>query len=71
MIITSHPQSHPSHKTCTYLKQEFGLSNQAIDLAIKQSLQENAPLSIILWSYGLISLSDYQKFLDWLEQANL
>ncbi len=71
MVLTSHPQSEPSYETCKYLKNEFGLTNQAIDLAVKQSLHENAPLSIILWSYGLLSLNDYQKFLDWLEENTL
>ena len=58
-----------SKETSKYLKNQLGLSNQAIELAIKKSSEEKAPLSIILWSYGLISLSDYQKFLDWFEES--
>ncbi len=57
-----------SNDTIKFLKNEFGLSNQAIELAFKKSFEEKAPLAIILWSYGLISLSDYQTFLDWLDQ---
>ena len=68
MVLTSHPKPKPSSEICKYLQSEFQLSSQAIELAIKQSSNENAPLSIILWSYGLISLGDYQKFLDWLDE---
>mgnify|MGYP001302290020 CR=1 FL=1 len=67
MILTTHPKTPPSLEICKYLQKEFKLSKQAIDLATKKSLIENAPLSIILWSYGLINLEDYQRFLDWLE----
>ncbi len=71
MILTTHPKVPPSKEICKYLHTEFGLSTQAIELAIKHSVQENAPLSIILWSFGLISLNDYQKFLKWLEESKL
>ena len=71
MVLTSHPQQNPSYETCRYLQKEFGLTNDAINLAIKKSLTENAPLSIILWSYGLVSLNDYKKFLDWLEKNKI
>ena len=68
MVLTSHKQSPPSREFSSYIKKEFNLNENALQLGIKQSIQENAPLSIILLSYGLISLNDYQKLLDWLEQ---
>ena len=67
MVLTSHNIPYPSKDICDYLKKNLALSDNALELGIKQSIQENAPLSIVLLTYGLITLSDYQKFLDWLD----
>ncbi|WP_241462976.1 MULTISPECIES: DUF2949 domain-containing protein [Prochlorococcus] len=58
----------PSDELCLYLKRKFALTDKAIELGIKKSIEENAPLSIILWSYGLITVSQYQTLLDWINQ---
>ena len=39
---------------------------KAIDLGIRQSQLESAPLAITMLNLGLISLSQYQKLLDWM-----
>tara|TARA_B100000131_G_C17962281_1_gene550934 strand:- start:531 stop:740 length:210 start_codon:yes stop_codon:yes gene_type:complete len=67
LVLTSHSQPYPSAEICEYLKKTFALSDNALELGIKQSIQENAPLSIVLLTYGLITLSDYQEFLHWLD----
>ncbi len=41
------------------------LSENEINLGIRQSELEQAPLPIILWSFGIISLEQYQQILDW------
>ncbi len=65
MIIASHHQPPISQNLIEYLQQRHGLSDKAIDLGLKQADLEQAPLPIILWSFGLINLSQYQQILDW------
>ncbi len=65
MIYTSHNQQIISTKLITYLQQKIGLSEKAIELGIRQSKIEQAPLTIILWSFGLLNLEQYQQVLDW------
>jgi len=66
MIITSHLQSLPSEVFCHFLIQDIGLTREALDLGIRHSISENAPLPIILWNFGLITLEQYQTILDWI-----
>jgi len=65
-LLTSHSQNKPSTELRLYLKNQIGLTDSAIKLGVRKSEQENAPLPIILLTYGLISMSDFQKLLDWL-----
>ena len=64
MIITSHRQPSPSPKLIAYLQQKVGISESALNLGIRQSEIEQAPLPIVLWSFGLISLAQLQVILD-------
>ncbi len=65
MIITSHDQSDPNPELLNFISQRFGISDQALNLGIRHSRLEQAPLSIVLWSFGLIDLKQYQEILDW------
>lgn len=65
MVITSHKQSKVSNNLINYIQQKIGLSQKAIDLGMRQADIEQAPLPIILWSFGLLTLLQYQKVLDW------
>ena len=65
MLITNHPLSPPSAELCKFIIENIGLSETALNLGIKKALLENAPLPIILCSYGLINLKQYQKILIW------
>ena len=65
MILTNHPQKEPSKELCDYLQSKFGLKEEALNLGIRQSKQENAPLPIILRSFGLITLEQFQEILNW------
>mgnify|MGYP001337011209 CR=1 FL=1 len=66
MVFTSHPQKEPSEKFFRFLEREIGLTSEAINLGIKYSIKENAPLPIVLWSFGLINLSQLQMIFKWL-----
>ena len=65
MIYTSHPQNINSEKLLSFLKAKFGISDNAINLGIKHSEAEQAPLPIVLWSFGLLTTEQYQIVLNW------
>ncbi len=65
MIYNSHKQQIPSKQLLEFLANEFCLTNNAINLGIKQSNAESAPLSITLWNLGLLNLTQYEQLLDW------
>ncbi len=54
------------YKPIKFLLKEIGLSKSAINLGIRLSKKNNASLPIILWSYGLISLDELDRFYDYL-----
>ncbi len=65
MIITSHEQPEPTVQLKNFLEQKIGLTENALNLGIRQSHLEQAPLPIVLWSFGLLSLEQYQQVQDW------
>ena len=65
MINTNHPINPPSAELCKFIIENVGLNETALDLGMKKAFLENAPLPIILCSYGLINLQQYQKILIW------
>ena len=64
MVISSHPQTTTFPQPLTFLRQHLGLSDNALNLSLRQAKLEQAPLPIILWSFGLLSLSQYEQALD-------
>ena len=65
MVISSDPQPKPSAELLAYLQGKLGLSTSAINLGLRQAELEQAPLPVVLWSFGLLSLQGYQDVLDW------
>ena len=65
MVISSDPQPKPSAALLAYLQCKLGLSTSAINLGLRQAELEQAPLPVVLWSFGLLSLQGYQDVLDW------
>ncbi|WP_320667675.1 DUF2949 domain-containing protein [Prochlorococcus sp. MIT 1307] len=65
MVITTHKQQPFSDKLINHLLQKVGLSQKAIDLGLRQAEIEQAPLPIMLWSFGLLSILQYQEVIDW------
>ena len=70
MVICSRPQTPPAQALLKHLRHQVGLSEQALDLGLKQAAQEQAPLAVVLWRYGLISLEQLRELLLW-QDANL
>ena len=65
MVISSSPHPPPTPALLRYLRQELGLSDNALQLGLKQSDQEQAPLPVVLWRFGLISLEQLDQVLSW------
>ncbi len=65
MVLTSHTQPSASPELLSYLQQRLGLSDNDIKLGLRQAELEQAPLPIVLWSFGLLTLNQYQQVLAW------
>nr|WP_216903623.1 DUF2949 domain-containing protein [Synechococcus sp. CCY 9618] len=68
MVISSSPQPLPSPAMVRYLRHQVGLSENALELGIKQSQLEQAPLPAVLWRFGLISLEQFDAVITWQDQ---
>jgi hypothetical protein len=70
MVISSSPQPPPAQGLLRFLRNQLGLSESAIAMGIRQSEVEQAPLPVVLWRFGLISLEQFEQVLDWQDQQN-
>ncbi|MFO7630303.1 MAG: DUF2949 domain-containing protein [Prochlorococcaceae cyanobacterium] len=68
MVISSSPQPVPTSALVRFLRHQIGLSENALALGVKQAQQEQAPLPVVLWRFGLISLEQLDQVLSWLDQ---
>ena len=67
MINTSNSINPPSDELCNFIITKLGISQSALELGVKRSSLENSPLPIVMWSYGLITLSQLKAILLWLK----
>ena len=67
MINTSNSIEPPSDELKNFIIDKLGISQSALELGVKRSSLENSPLPIVMWSYGLISLSQLKLILLWLK----
>ena len=65
MINTSKPINPPSKELCDFMIDKIGISQEALELGLKRSCLENTPLPIVMWSYGLLTLTQLNKILSW------
>ena len=65
MVISSSPQQPPSEALLRQLRQELGLSDSALSLGLRQAELEQAPLPVVLWRFGLISLEQLDQVFGW------
>jgi len=68
MVISSSPQPPPAQALLRFLRNQLGLTESAIAMGIRQSEVEQAPLAVVLWRFGLISLEQFEQVLDWQDQ---
>ena len=67
MLNTSNSINPPSEELCNFIIDKLGISQSALQLGIKRCSLENSPLPIVMWSYGLISISQLKIILLWLK----
>ena len=65
MVICTSPQPAPHPELLRFLRNSLGLSENALGLGMKQSQLEQAPLPVVLWRFGLISLEQLDQVLQW------
>ena len=65
MVMCSHPQQSAPENLEQFLLRRVGLSLNALQLGLRQAELEQAPLPIVLWSFGLLNLEQLQMVLDW------
>ena len=65
MVMCSHPQPSAADELEQFLLRHVGLSLSALQLGLRQAELEQAPLPIVLWSFGLLNLEQLQTVLDW------
>ena len=68
MVITTSPQPVPATALVDDLRRDIGLSDDALALGVRQSVQEQAPLPVTLWRFGLLSLGQLDQVYDWQER---
>ena len=65
MVMSSQRQPPPADPLLQFLQRRLGLSPCALDLGLRQAELEQAPLPIVLWSFGLLSLDQLEEVFDW------
>jgi len=68
MVISTSSQPPPSEALMRLLRHQFGLSESALALGLRQAQLEQAPLPVVLWRFGLISLEQFDALLSWQAQ---
>ena len=58
---------HDLPQVVDFLRQNLNLSDDSVQLALKQSRSDYGSLPIILWQYGLVSLPELGRIYDWFE----
>ena len=67
MINLNNSINPPSDELCNFIIDKLGISQSELQLGVKRSSLENSPLPIVMWSYGLITISQLQIILLWLK----
>ena len=58
---------HRDTKFINFLHNELELKSEDIDVALRHRESHNAPLPMLLWQYGLVSIEQLERIFDWLE----
>jgi hypothetical protein len=58
---------HDIPQVANFLRQNLNLSDDSVQLALKQSQLDYNTLPIVLWQYGLVTLPELDRVYDWFE----
>lgn len=53
-------------KFIKFLTEELALSNDSIEIVQRAVEEQPAPIPMILWQYGLVTLEELDRIYDWL-----
>ena len=53
-------------KFITFLKEELAFSNDSLKIVDKAVEERVAPIPMVLWQYGLVTLEELDRIYDWL-----
>ena len=67
-VISTPSPPPPTPERVRLLRHQFGLRESALELGLRQAQQELAPLPVVLWRYGLISLEQFDTLIAWQDQ---
>ena len=56
-------------KLVLFLQEELSVPKASIKLALQHCQQEPAPLPMVLWQQGVLSLRQLERIFDWMEMA--
>ena len=65
MVMSSQRQPPATDALLQFLQSRLGLSPSALELGQRQAELEQAPLPVVLWSFGLLSLQQLEDVFDW------
>ena len=63
--------NYSNKEIISFLVDEIGLEESSIELGIKLSINNNSPLPILLWSYGLLTIEELDELYRFLFQNTL
>ena len=58
-------------KFIDYIQKEMNVSDEAIEVARRQTVFSLNQFPIVLWQLGFVSLEQLDSLFDWLEQASV
>ena len=53
-------------KFIAFLEEELSLSNDSLEIVRRATEEQPAPIPMVLWQYGLVTLEELDKIYDWL-----
>ncbi|MEM8505582.1 MAG: DUF2949 domain-containing protein [Cyanobacteria bacterium P01_D01_bin.1] len=56
-------------KLVQFLQEELSIPSTSIKQALQQCQQDSAPLPMVLWQQGVLSLKQLERIFDWMEVA--
>ncbi len=56
-------------KLVQFLQEELSIPSTSIKQALQQCKQDPAPLPMVLWQQGVLSLQQLERIFDWMEMA--